>query len=162
MEYLKRSGYHTISLRELVECLHMDTRASHKKTVVLTFDDGFKNNYAEAFPVLRQYGFTATIFLPTDHISGTCAWDKDKSIPELPLLSWEDIQEMSDRGIDFGSRGCSHGHLTRLPRRQLRTELLKSKCTIEARLDKPVAFFCHPYGETSHITQQVAKECGYL
>lgn len=162
MEYLKHSGYHTISSQEFFEYLHRDTKPPAKKTVFLTFDDGFKNNYTEAFPVLQQYGFTATIFLATDHIGGICRWDKDESIPEIPLLSWKEIQEMSDRGIDFGSHGCSHAHLTELSRSAIRIELQKSKSLIEEKLNKPVIFFCHPYGETSRVTRQEAKECGYL
>ena len=161
MEYLRDRGYHTIPLQEFLEYVQGEPRDPGGKAVVLTFDDGFKNNYTEAFPVLREYGFTCTIFLPTDYIGRTCDWARDKSIPKLPLLSWQDIRKMSDHGIDFGSHGCSHARLTRLPRDEIRAELLKSKSVMEAKLNKPVTFFCHPYGETNKITQELTKECGY-
>jgi peptidoglycan/xylan/chitin deacetylase (PgdA/CDA1 family) len=78
------------------------------------------------------------------------------------MLSWDEIQEMSDYGIDFGSHTCSHPYLTRMSKDELKTELLNSKSIIEARLNKPVRFFCHPYGNTNHQTQKAAEECGYL
>ncbi len=161
MEYLKYSGYRTISLPKFVEYLHMDAK-SPSKTVVLTFDDGFKNNYSEAFPVLQKYGFTATVFLVTNYIDAVCSWDKHKSIPEIPLLSWDEIQEMSDYGIDFGAHSCSHPYLTQISKGELKTELLSSKSITETKLNKPVKFFSHPYGDLNHETKQTAKECGFL
>jgi len=161
MEYLKYNGYQTISLLQFVEWLYVDSNSPTKKAVI-TFDDGFKNNHTEAFPVLRKHGFTATIFLATDYINGISSWDKDKSIPEVPMLSWDEIREMSDNGIDFGSHSCSHRYLTRISKGELEAELLNSKSIIEARLKKPVRFLCHPYGDTNHRTQRIAKECGYL
>lgn len=161
MQYLKSRNYQAISLQNYVEYLRMG-RKPPQKMIVLTFDDGFKNNYTEAFPVLRRYGFIGTIFLPTDYIGGVCSWDKDESIPELPLLSWQEIQEMSDLGIDFGSHTCTHSHLTQLSYDEIKAELLKSKSIIEAKTNKPVTFFCHPYGDTNHQTQRAAQESGYL
>lgn len=161
MAYLNATGYKTISLSDFLGYLCSET-IPQEKMVVLTFDDGFKNNYTEAFPILCEYGFTATIFLTTDYISGVCSWEKHDSIPRLPLLSWDEIKEMSDFGIDFGSHTCSHPYLTRMSKDGLKAELLASKSTIEAKLKKPVRFFCHPYGDTNCETQQGAKDCGYL
>lgn len=161
MKYLKYAGYRTASLTEFVQSLNRDVN-SISKTVVITFDDGFKNNYSEAFPILRKYGFTATIFLATNYIGGVCSWDKHKSIPDIPLLSWQEIKQMSDYGIDFGAHSCSHCYLTRLSKDKLKAELLNSKSIIEEKLGKPIRFFSHPYMNFSHKTMQAAKECGFL
>ena len=161
MEYLKYSGYETISLQSFVGCLKTNVKSS-QKSVVITFDDGFKNNYSEAFPILRKYGFTATIFLTTNYIGGVCSWQRDKSIPEIPMLCWDEIQEMNHYGIDFGSHSCSHSYLTRISNEELKAELINSKSIIEAKLTKPTRFFCHPYGNRDRRTQRMAKECGYL
>ena len=160
MQYLKRNGYQTICLPRYVEYLRMGIRPSRE--VVLTFDDGFKNNYTEALPILREFVFTATVFLPTNYIGGVCLWPKDGSIPDFPLLSWDDIQEMSKLGIDFGSHTCSHPYLTKLSEDEVRSELLESKSAIETKINKPVEFFCHPYGDTNRKTQRMAEECGYM
>lgn len=161
MEYLKFSEYRTISLMEYMHYLQTDGK-SHPKEVVLTFDDGFKNNYSEVFPVLREYGFTATIFLATNYIDGICTWEKNEFIPNLQLLSWGEIEEMSAFSIDFASHSSSHPYLTKLSEAKIRIELLNSKSIIEAKLKKPVTFFSHPYGDTNKQIQRMAEECGYL
>jgi peptidoglycan/xylan/chitin deacetylase (PgdA/CDA1 family) len=99
--------------------------------VVLTFDDGYLDFYTQAFPVLRQYGFTATVFLPTDYI--------DSSKPGLKgkyHLTWDLVRELSQSGIDFGSHTCSHPQLYELSPAEIESELRKSKETIEFQLKK--------------------------
>ena len=161
MYFLRNHGYKAISLKEFVRRVAYGRNRLSEKMFVLTFDDGFKNNYTEVFPILQECGFTATIFVPTDHVGGTFCWDGHTSIPDLSLLSWHEIEEMSRWGIEFGSHGCSHAHLTRMPSNQVWSELSESKSQLEQRLQKPVCFFCHPYGEFNETTQQLAKKCGY-
>lgn len=161
MKYLKNNGYQTLSLIKFVKYISMSEKPQ-TKSVIITFDDGFKNNISEAFPILRNYGFTATIFLVTNHIGGVFSWDGHASIPQLPLLSWEEIEKMSASGIDFGAHSCNHPFLTRIPRGEQKKEILNSRMIIEERLNKPVTFFCHPYGDTNYQTQQVVRECGYV
>ncbi|MBN1842114.1 MAG: polysaccharide deacetylase family protein [Deltaproteobacteria bacterium] len=160
MRYLKYEGFSTISLKEYLNYLLGDEQPSGKK-VVITFDDGFKNNYTEAFAVLKKYRFAATIFISTEHIGGTCSWERDKSIPELPMLTWDEIEEMSDYGINFESHACGHRYLSKLSENEARDELMMSKSTIEKRTGRQVDFFCHPYGDWSEQTKLLAKECGY-
>jgi peptidoglycan/xylan/chitin deacetylase (PgdA/CDA1 family) len=160
MLWLKRNGYQTLSLPEYVECLTSSNKSPHK-SVVITFDDGFKNNYTIGLPVLCKFGFTATIFLATDHIGGLCCWRGHESIPQIPMLSWEEILKMCDKGIDFGSHTCSHAFLTRLTRKELLAELRNSRHLMEEKLRRKVRFFSHPYGETNRETQRALKQCGY-
>ncbi len=161
MRYLKCSGYETISLNEYVDYL-MGRSKSPGKRVVITFDDGFRNNYTEAFPIFKKYGFIATIFVSTDHVGQTSSWERDGSIPELPMLTWDEIREMSDYGIRIESHACGHCYLSRLSEDEARHELIKSKNTIESKTGRRVEFFCHPYGNWSADTKRLVKECGYL
>jgi len=160
MRYLKDNGYRSISLIEYVGYLRKGWKP-RDKLVVITFDDGFMNNYTEAFPVLRMHGFTATIFITTDYVGKTCAWMKDDSIPGLPMMSWSEIREMRASGIDFEAHTCSHPHLTELSVKDIRDELVKSKSILEDKIDREIDFFGHPYGDTDCRSQQVARECGY-
>lgn len=140
MRFLKGHGYHTISLDDYVDCLNRQLEPP-EKIFVITFDDGFKNNYTEALPVLRGCGFTCTIFVATDFVGKRCPWERDSSIVGLPMLSWTEIREMRDLGIDFGSHGCSHAHLIQLSKKEISRELLLSKSIMDAEVDKPIRFF---------------------
>ena len=82
------------------------------KPIVLTFDDGYEDNYTYAFPILKKFSFTATIFLITRDISGLSGWSDSEETIKEPLLSWDKIKEMSDYGIDFQSHTHTHPSLT--------------------------------------------------
>ncbi len=174
MEFLHSRGYRTATLAEYVDGLGARRRSgaalraggsgdgrSADRTVVITFDDGFRNNYAEAFPVLRRFGFTATVFLATDYVGSVCTWERHPSIPELPMLSWSEIEEMHEHGIDFEAHTCSHPRMTRLGRDEMRRELTLARRIVERRLRKSVNYFCHPYGDTDISTQEAVRDCGY-
>ena len=160
MRYLKETGYETISLDEYLDYVSGHQRASGKK-VVITFDDGFQNNYTEAFPVLKTLGFGATIFLATDHVGGTSDWKRDPSIPELPMMTWSQIEEMNQYGIRFESHGCGHRYLSQLSDAEIKKELMESKRVIEEKTGRAVEFFCHPYGDWSGRTKNLVRQCGY-
>jgi len=160
MAHLQGRGYRTLSLHEYVRLLTAEGPAP-ERAVVITFDDGFKNNYTEAFPILKAFGFSCTIFLATDFVGKICAWERHSSIGDLPMLSWGEIREMQRLGIEFGSHGCSHAHLTHLSESGIKRELIESKSVLERELDKPIRFFCHPYGDVSELTQQLVRDAGY-
>lgn len=158
MEFLKRGGFQTISLKEITECIY-NGRDFPKKSIAITFDDGFKNIYSKAFPVLKEFGFTATLFL----ISGKCGkdnqWDRQtKNIPRLVLLSWDEILEMSDNGIEFGAHTMSHADLSKLSLDKAAEEITRSKSMIQGRLKKDTLFFAYPYGRQSEQIQSIVKD----
>jgi peptidoglycan/xylan/chitin deacetylase (PgdA/CDA1 family) len=99
--------------------------------VVLTFDDGYLDFYTRAFPVLRQYSFTATVFLPTSYVGSSKPGLRGKK-----HLTWDMIKELSQSSIDFGSHTCSHSQLYKLSLDEIKSELQKSKETIETYIEK--------------------------
>jgi peptidoglycan/xylan/chitin deacetylase (PgdA/CDA1 family) len=161
MVYLYGQGYRTINLDEYLERLKTGG-GKDRKEVVLTFDDGFENNYTVAFPILKRLGFTATIFLTTGYLGKTCKWQKDQSIGALPLLSWEQVLEMSEEGFSFGSHTISHADLTTVTEDEAEREIAASKESLETRLSKSVSFFCYPYGNRTPAIEGIVRRQGYL
>ena len=110
-----------------------------QKYVVITFDDGYQDFYIEAFPVLQNYGYTATVFLPTGFI------DNRTSLKGKTHLDWNEILELSRNGIAFGSHTVTHPQLKLLKKEDIEFEIRQSKETIENNLGKPVESFSYPF-----------------
>ena len=145
MRFLHEAGISTISLPAAAEALR-GWRAP-ARAVVLTFDDGFENFYEQAYPVLRRYGLTATIFLVTDYCGKDNFWPGQPAhVARRPLLSWAQVKEMSEAGMSFGAHSRTHPDLTRLSSGDAEWEIAASKRAIEQILDRPVESFAYPYG----------------
>jgi peptidoglycan/xylan/chitin deacetylase (PgdA/CDA1 family) len=160
LKYLKENGYQTISLNTLCNYL-VDDLQLPQKAVVITFDDGFKNNYDIVLPMIKEFGFTATLFLVTGYVSKCIAWEKTVEIPDQRLASWEEIHEMSDTAIEINAHSVTHPKLCRLTADQAKNEIQGSRVDIEARLGKQVNFFAYPYGEFNDHIKSIVKELGF-
>src|SRR5262249_17841512 len=110
------------------------------KAVVITFDDGLHNFYSDAFPILSHYGFTATVYLATDHIGKVVRRFKGKD-----CLTWSEICALHSHGISFGSHTMSHPKLYGLPWKTIEREVSLSKSIIEQELGISVTSFAYPY-----------------
>jgi len=157
---IKELGYKTITATDLIEA-RTTAAPLPKRSVVLTFDDGLWNNYTVAYPLLREFGFTATIFLVTGFLGRLSTWERDPGIPALPLLRWEQVREMHEYGIDFQSHTLSHPHLTRLNDKDLDRELKQSRSEIEDKLGKSAPLFCYPYGDFDSRVMNKLRELGF-
>jgi peptidoglycan/xylan/chitin deacetylase (PgdA/CDA1 family) len=141
MACLHEAGYRTLSLLELVDYLRRGV-AFPERSIALTFDDGYRSVYKEAFPVLRRYQMTASVFLTV----GKTKTERLPSMEGRPMLSWSEIREMQQAGIAFGGHTMTHPDLTRLPEKLIATEILGGKAVIEDALGIPVASFAYPFG----------------
>src|SRR5215472_1623044 len=142
MRWLKRSGYRTLDLGDVLKGL--ETKADLRKTIALTFDDGYRDFYTEALPVLKQCGFTATVFLATDRIANTPV-----RIEGADYLTWSDVRELHAEGIRFGSHTVTHPDIRSLAPEQLEYELGRSKEVLEEHKDY------------AQYLQDVLCNCGY-
>ena len=157
MEYLYKNKYRVISLDEAADYINKSDKKGLHRILAITFDDGYKSIYKSAMPVLKKYGFTASVFIPTKYIGKTSEWIN----PSFPLLTWSEILTMEKNGISFGSHGHSHQDLTGMPQAQARQELEVSKKILEEKLQKPVTSISYPYSKSNEYIENITLECGY-
>lgn len=152
MKYLANKNYNTLSLNEFKELLYEKKRVSaNEKNVLITFDDGWKDNYTNAFPVLKKNSLMGTVFLISQNL--------DENNPKF--LNIKEINEMQDYGIDFGSHTLSHEELPQIEPEKAKKEISESKLLLEKLLRKEIISFCYPRGKlNSKIVSYVAK-AGY-
>jgi peptidoglycan/xylan/chitin deacetylase (PgdA/CDA1 family) len=149
MAYLHKHGYNSITPDELAE--HITTGASlPDNPILITLDDGYRDNYTNAYPIMKKYGFTGTVFLITD-VVGQDNW----------YLDWDQIREMQQGGFIFGSHTLNHVPLTTLSLDEARNQLIKSKEVLEWKLGTPVNSFAYPTGAYNKEVEGLVKDSGY-
>lgn len=164
MRALKDYGYQTISFEQFL--LGRQGMPLPKQPTILTFDDGYQNIYTEAFPILRRFGFTATLFTTTSFIGENNrkdnSWDIEGEEKFLARhLLWREIQEMASEGFEIGSHGVGHRALETLSSRVVKMELGDSKVVLEKRLNVPVKVFSYPFGSNDERIKDLVKEAWY-
>ncbi len=157
MEYLSKKGYQTISPDDLLGFVQ-GGRTLPERSVLITFDDGYKDNFTYAYPTLKKYKFKATIFLVTQYIGKKNGWSDGSE----EILSWEEIEEMKGEGFSFGSHTHTHPNLLELPQDKVLSEIEDSKRILEERLGEAISFFAYPYGKFNSEIKEIVKEAGYL
>jgi len=161
MTWLKRLGYHPISLTQFLICKR-DNQLPPARSVVITFDDGYADNYTYAFPILHQYDIPGTIFLVSDLIGSTNNWDHEGQLGGRPLMSWSQIRDMHGQGIHFGAHSRTHPALTAISSLQAESEIIGSRKLLESKLGVPVNFFAYPYGEYDPSIQAMVQDAGFM
>ena len=161
MGYLATHAYRVITLERLGHAL-VSGETLPERSVILTFDDGFADNYTQAYPILQRFGFPATIFLTVGFI-GTDVLPV-LSGPHRPArpLSWSQVHEMGRHGIGFGSHTLTHPSLPRLGTEELRQEVYGSRLLLEEKLARDIPFFCYPKGEVTAPVKAAVQQAGYL
>ena len=227
MKYLKKM-FSILSLEELVNCIN-EKKKLPKRLAIITFDDGYKDNYQYAFPILKKYQIPATLFITTGNINDrTLFWwdqlnyiihhskisklnlneygkrdfcsllskretynylgqsfnnlntvDREQIISKLKqltkvqippniaeefILSWDEIKEMSEYGINIGSHTVTHPILSKIPLENAKYEIQRSKKDIEHHINKKITSFCYPNGKQSDFNKdiiKIVKDSGY-
>lgn len=161
MAWLHQHGYRTASLASAVERLQTGGSTT-EKTVVITFDDGYRNFYENAVPALQQFGYTATMFLPTASI-GT----ETRNFKGRDCMTWWEVRELQQQGMLFGSHTVNHPQLHGLDPTRIREEIVESQQEIEDKTGCAVDSFAYPYAfpQTDRrfrsMLRAILEESGY-
>ena len=139
LEILKGRNYSTYASTDL-EPLLTQTLSAGSKPVLITFDDGYADFYRYAYPALQERGFSASMYLPTAYIG-----DQRETFKGRECLTWKEVRELSDSGVEFGSHTVTHPKLYQLSDAQIFDELCRSKSTIEDKIGRRVDSFAYPY-----------------
>lgn len=157
---LARAGFQTVTQAKMADGLAGRDELP-PKPIVLTFDDGYHNFVQSAWPVLRDLGMTATVFVVAGQVAGTNAWDTRLGDVEERLLSLEEIQSLAKEGIEMGSHTVTHAHLDRVTPFDAEREIVESKMILEELLSDSVRSFCYPYGEQTESLRRLVRAAGY-
>ena len=156
--FLKNRGYKFCTLNQWATGTFS---SDPSKTAILTFDDGWRDNYELAFPLLKELGVSATIFLIADYIGLSKLPDGMVQAEGRRFLTLEMIKEMSKYGIDFGSHTLTHKVLTECPKQEAFTELAGSRDKLNSLLKSDVIIICYPKSQVNEDVITAAIKAGY-
>ncbi len=148
MNLIAQRGFHTITMGQLVAHLK-DGKSLPAKPIIVSFDDGWEEQYAVAFPILKKYHLIGTFFVythPLDH---------------APYMTWAQLQEMSAAGMDIQPHTLTHPHLRALTPNEAMKEIAESKSILETRLGRPMIAFAYPFGEYDAAIIDMLKRAGF-
>ncbi|MEZ0392679.1 MAG: polysaccharide deacetylase family protein [Pseudobdellovibrionaceae bacterium] len=163
LQYLRRKGFHSLTFKELFQFWMGETPLElfPKKPLLLTFDDGYKDNLEIAEPLLKLFRFRATIFLLGNHQILENTWDANTGEKPAPLMSLEEKQRLSPAVWEIGSHGFDHLHLPEVSEEKAFEEIQKSKTVLEKDLSTQIYCFAYPFGSTNQKIAELAKKASY-
>ena len=154
MKYLADNKFRVISLDRLQDFLDAEEKGNF---IILSFDDGYADNFDYAFPILKDFNLPAIIFLATRFINQDKFDDyyqNARFYPGLRFLNWKQIDLMLSHGISFGSHTHSHIDLDNASSEEIEKEIITSKEIIEEKIGKAVHFFAYPFGQLNNINSK--------
>jgi peptidoglycan/xylan/chitin deacetylase (PgdA/CDA1 family) len=135
-----------------------------EKSVLVTFDDGYRSLLDVAMPVMRRMKIPGVVFVPTDFVGGSNVWDQDVE-PVEPLCSWDDLRTLEANGIAVQAHSASHRAFSAIPPETWRGELEPPRLLLERHLHRPVSTLAYPYGDDAGASphlRQLVREAGYV
>jgi len=147
-----RRYFRVVPLRAVVEKLERDQRLNRE--LVITFDDGYRDNFETAAPVLEKLGLPATFFvvtqwIGTDHVPW---WDRERNVRH-PWMTWNQLRALHRKGFEIGAHTRTHADLGRISGVEAQSELLGARHDLEKEIDAPAELFAYPYGGPNHLSE---------
>ncbi len=153
LRYLRDGGWQVIDVAAFLRGL-TDPDSMPERSALITFDDGFRSVREFALPILRELGYPAVVFIPTEFIGGRNWFDRDWE-PQEAICDWDDLRELERSGVSIQSHGVSHRQFSHLNPTEQEEELVRSKAALENGLAKPVEIFAFPYGDAGEDPQML-------
>lgn len=161
MAVLQRKGYRTISFEDLAD-FFLAGKPLPRRPLIISFDDGYLDNFTCAYPILKQFGFHATFFLVSGLIGGRSEWEGCRGEDVAPLMSGEQIRMLQGEGFHFGCHTQSHRKLISLPEAEARREVEEGKKKLEDLLQAPVRSFAYPFGDFDDQVLEMIRDAGFV
>ena len=158
MSSLHRAGVRVLPLGEVVDRLRRDLPLP-SRALAITFDDGLRSVYDQAWPVLRRYGFPATVFLVANHIDRDNGWPgQPPQVRPEPMLTWPQVRELHHEGLEMAAHTLDHPRLDLLAEDAVRAQVAGSRAAIEAQVGHVVPLFAYPYGRHTPAVRAITGE----
>ncbi|KLV07430.1 polysaccharide deacetylase [Photobacterium aquae] len=160
---LKKMGFETLTFRDLADKGLIHRLEYGKRYIIITVDDGYRDNHELLLPLLQKYGFKAVVYVVTGETFNK--WDVEvENNPEKPvvLMSRDEVKALHDSGcIEIGGHTLTHPRLSQLGRDEQQTEIAQNKAELEALLGEPLCSFAYPYGDHNQDSKDLAAELDY-
>lgn len=163
LRFFKFRGLTSITFKEYLEFSKGERPAKEfpKKPFIITFDDGYKDNFDNVLPLTKKYGIKGVLFLLGDFSVMGNSWDEGEDVETNRMMTVEQKKAFAVNGWEIGAHTLTHQDLTKLDAERVRYELATSKLLLEEKLNIKVVSFAYPYGFYNDETKQLVKECGF-
>ncbi len=160
MRWLSAAGFRTIGLDEVCGSRESAIHVS-RRSVVITFDDGFQDTFDHAVPILRAHNFSATFFVVTGLMGQTSRWLPAERGVEFPLFDWSSARRLEEWGFQCGSHSETHPRLAQVSEEECRSQLRESRLLLEDHLGHEIRHLAYPFGSVDRRVRDIAAEAGY-
>jgi len=163
LRFFKLRGLTSITFKDYADYVNgtKDWYTFPKKPFILTFDDGYDNNYSNMLPLTQEYGFRGVMFLLGDFSASANFWDEGEEPATVRLMSMAQKRAFVANGWEIGAHTLSHPDLTTLDDEQARYEITESKSSIENQLNTSIVSFAYPYGKCDERIKRLVRESGF-
>ena len=159
LAYLRDAGYYSITIEEWHAAMR-EHQPLPGRAVMLTFDDGYLDFKTYAWPFLKKFAYSATVFLVAGEVGGINRWDLSFG-EEVPLMGWDEIRDLAAQGIKFGSHTVSHPNLAKISPTEVVREAIRARMILERELGRPVHSIAYPHGGEDQVVRHLIGGCGY-